>query len=825
MEQLPGSLKPAWRIVIGAFAYAIAYIVSTRCSLSPPLATLWLCSGVSLYVLLRLPVKWWKWQLLVTAITWLCMSVIVNHLPLKFTTIGVTANVIDPLIAALIIRHYVGRRIDISQIRHITILLVAIWIATLITANLGAYAVMLMQGGGTFWQPMFRWALSGGMGTLLVVWTMLSWTTPECYEKLNVSQLLERVFVLGMLLGLTWVMFRYPMSDLSSASPKMHLRTLPMIWVLIRFGPRAVSMMISVSVGIILINAVTGHGPYGNAELDVVGREISLVSQQLISAASCILICSVITDRSRVAKQRLEVIEDLRRTRQSLEAIIDHSPLPILMLDHRNHVQIWNKAAENVFGWKAEEVAGIHIPTIPDDRREQHLQFAEHVRQGGVLNGVLIKRWCKDGSVRDVQTYVAPLMSHDWKYEGCVVVYVDKTEALRNERETNRLRQLLQNMIDSMPSILAGLDMRGNITHWNQQAVTTTGLSAEAVHGTHVAVALPMLESHIGAIQSALEQNKIVQQVRVTWEVDGIKTTYEMTVYPLIEDTMQGVVVRLDDVTEQLKLTEAVIQSEKMMSVGGLAAGMAHEINNPLAGMMQCAQVIENRLTGDIPANQRAADEVGTTMQTIQAYALARELPDLLQDINETGARAARIVDNMLRYARKDEGLYRRIDINSMLDKTLEIARSDYDLRKRYDFQAIELIREYCEELPLVQCQETEIQQVILNLVKNAAEAMWMHREEMSLPPKLILRTFQNGDDVCIEVEDNGPGIEKAVCRRLFEPFFTTKPAGVGTGLGLAVSSYIVSNNHGGCLDVRSEVGHGACFVVKLPVAWKAGQG
>ncbi len=825
MEQLPGSLKPSWRIVIGAFAYAFAYVISTTGTLNPPLATLWLCSGISLFILLRLPVKWWKVQLLVTAVICFLMTVFFSHFPLKFAAISVAANTLEPLLGALIIRRYVGRKIDISQIRHITILLVAIWIATLVTALLGAYAVRLVQGGGEYWHPMFRWALSGGLGTMLVVWTVFAWTTPECHEKRTTAQLLERVLVLGGLFGLTWVMFRYPLLEFTFAIPKMHLRTLPMIWVLIRFGPRSVSLMLCTSVAIILYNAVMGHGPYADIQMDVVEREIALVSQQLISVASCILICSVITDRSRVARQRLEVIDDLRRTRQSLETIIDHSPLPIMMLDHRNHVKIWNKAAEHIFGWRAEEVTGIHIPTIPNDRREQHEQFADHVRQGGVLNGVLIKRWGKDGRILDVQTYVAPLMSDTWEYEGCVVVYVDKTESLRIEREANQLRQLLQNMIDSMPSILAGLDMDGNITHWNLQAINATGLSADAVKGTHVAVALPMLESHIGAIQSSLEQNKIVQQVRVNWEVDDSKITYEMTVYPLVEEAMQGVVVRLDDITEQLRLTEAVIQSEKMMSVGGLAAGMAHEINNPLAGMMQCAQVIENRLTGDIPANKRAAEKAGTTMETIQAYALARELPDLLQDINETGSRAARIVDNMLRCARKDEGLYRRIDINSMMDKTLEIARSDYDLRKRYDFQAIELIRQYSDDLALVQCQETEIQQVILNLVKNAAEAMWMHREEMLEKPKLILRTFQKEDDVFIEVEDNGPGIEKAVCRRLFEPFFTTKPAGVGTGLGLAVSSYIVSNNHGGCLDVRSEVGHGACFVVKLPVAWKAGQG
>ncbi|MFG0247486.1 MAG: MASE1 domain-containing protein, partial [Phycisphaeraceae bacterium JB051] len=299
MEQLPGSLKPSWRVVIGAFAYAFAYVISVTWSLNPPYTTIWLCSGVSLYILLRLPVKWWSAQLLATAAVWLVMSMSFNQLPLKFAVIGIVANTLDPWFCALIIRRYAGRRIDISQIRHITVLLVAIWISTMLTALIGAYAVRLAQGGGAYWHPMFRWALSGGLGTMLVVWSMFAWTTPECRDKRTTGQIIERVIVLGGIFGLTWVMFRYPLLEFTFAIPQMHLRTLPMIWVLIRFGPRSVSLMLCVSIALIVVNAVMGYGPYADSQMNVVHREIALVSQQLISVASCILICSVITDRSR----------------------------------------------------------------------------------------------------------------------------------------------------------------------------------------------------------------------------------------------------------------------------------------------------------------------------------------------------------------------------------------------------------------------------------------------------------------------------------------------------------------------------------------------
>lgn len=822
MEQLPGSMKPQLRILLGGLVYILAYIISTTASLNPPLATIWLCSGVSLYILLRLPLGYWWIMIGTYAIIDTFLTIVYNQLPLKFTMISLVSNATEPLMAALFIRHFSGRRIDISQLRHVILLLVGIWLSAILTGISGAYAVWLIQGG-SYLQATIRWALSCGIGGTLVVWGLLAWTTPECYVKQNARQLTERIISLLLVIITIWAVYYYPKDTFITGLNQIQLRIPLMLWILMRYGPRMVSLTWGFSVLIICMNTAHGYGPFVFNGTITPDSEITLLLHLLISITQALLLSSVITDRSNTVRLREENIDELRRTQRNLEILIDSSPLPTLMLDSRNHVQIWNKAAERIFGWHVEEVLNVPIPTIPDTHVDQHQQFAKHVREGGILNGVTVKRWCKDGSFVDVQIYVAPLMSQSKAYEGCVVVYLDISETLRVEREANELRNLLQNMIDSMPSVLAGVDMQGNITHWNKEATKLTGLSSKDALGQPIITVLPMLDSRYGAIQSAIEKNEIVQNKRVQWEAHGKTMILELTAYPFTVDHNKGVVIRLDDVTERIRLTEAVIQSEKMMSVGGLAAGMAHEINNPLAGMMQCAQVIQNRLLNELPANVRAATAAGTTMSQIKAYALSRELPDLLEDINETGGRAARIVDNMLRYTRKDEGQYRMVDINSLLDKTLEISRSDYDLRKRYDFQAIEIERDYGENLPLIQCQETEIQQVLLNLVKNATEAMWIHREEIS-NPKLTLRTLQIGDDVQIEVEDNGRGIEKAVCRRLFEPFFTTKPAGVGTGLGLSVSSYIVTNNHGGSLKVFSEVGKGARFVIKLPQKVKASQ-
>ena len=154
--------------------------------------------------------------------------------------------------------------------------------------------------------------------------------------------------------------------------------------------------------------------------------------------------------------------------------------------------------------------------------------------------------------------------------------------------------------------------------------------------------------------------------------------------------------------------------------------------------------------------------------------------------------------------------------MESLLDKALELALSDYDLKKKYDFKRIAILREYAPDVSRVVCNRTEIEQVLLNLLKNAAQAMatGARRPEK---PSISLRTALEDGFVRIEVEDNGPGMDEATRRRVFEPFFTTKPVGEGTGLGLFVSYFIVVTNHEGRIDVLSSPGKGTCFVIRLP--------
>ncbi|MCP4701288.1 MAG: AAA family ATPase [Gammaproteobacteria bacterium] len=278
-----------------------------------------------------------------------------------------------------------------------------------------------------------------------------------------------------------------------------------------------------------------------------------------------------------------------------------------------------------------------------------------------------------------------------------------------------------------------------------------------------------------------------------------------------------GVVI-YSDITERKRTEEMMIQSEKMLTVGGLAAGMAHEINNPLAGILQNVQVIRNRIGNDLPKNERTAEECGISMDAMKAYMERRGIFLMIDSIMNAGRHAAQLVQNMLSFSRKGEAHFIPHCLNELLDKTVELASNEYDLKKKYDFRQIEIVREYDPELPEIPCEASKIQQVFLNILKNGAQSMAENRKDARLP-RFTLRIKPEGDMARVEIEDNGPGMDEAARKHAFEPFFTTKEVGIGTGLGLSVSYFIITENHDGTLTIESSPGQGAKFVIRLPVS------
>ena len=396
----------------------------------------------------------------------------------------------------------------------------------------------------------------------------------------------------------------------------------------------------------------------------------------------------------------------------------------------------------------------------------------------------------------------------------------DITKRKKDKEEISRLKNYLDNVINSMPSALIGIDSEGKITNINKEAEKIFNTPSNRVTGRILAKVFPQLAEETQAVQRAIRYRDLQKHETVPW-VNDDKTHYmDIAVYPLLASDIEGAVIRVDDVTERVLLEQIMIQNEKMITVGGLAAGMAHEINNPLGIILQSVQNTQRRLSPDFEKNNQIATECKIDLTKVLIYLERRNILKYLNGIQDAALRASSIVSNMLNFSRRSKSEKISIDINQLLEKTIELASNDYDLKKKYDFRHIKIIREYDHMLPEIFCKFTEIEQVFLNLLKNAVHAIAEKHEEDYIP-QIKICTQENHGYASITIEDNGPGMTEEIRKRVFEPFYTTKALGEGTGLGLSVSYFIITHNHQGTISVSSTQGKGTAFTIQLPLIKK----
>jgi two-component system, NtrC family, sensor kinase len=268
---------------------------------------------------------------------------------------------------------------------------------------------------------------------------------------------------------------------------------------------------------------------------------------------------------------------------------------------------------------------------------------------------------------------------------------------------------------------------------------------------------------------------------------------------------------------------DQLLQSERLASIGQLAAGVAHEINNPIGyvfsnfgtleaylrrlfEMLEAYEQAETALAGSTVANGLAA-----LRERVELDYLKQDIPMLMAESREGLSRVRKIVQDLKDFSRVDthqEWVW--ASLQQGIDSTLNIVANE--IKYRADVK-----REY-GTLPDIECLPSELNQVFLNLLVNAAHAIGPERG------LIVVRSGDAGDEVWVEVEDNGSGIAPEHLARIFDPFFTTKPVGRGTGLGLSLA-YGIVQKHQGRIEVRSEPGHGACFRVTLPVRRPGAEG
>jgi PAS domain S-box-containing protein len=368
------------------------------------------------------------------------------------------------------------------------------------------------------------------------------------------------------------------------------------------------------------------------------------------------------------------------------------------------------------------------------------------------------------------------------------------------------------------------MDPQGGISDWNPAAEKILGYRAEEALGRNLhglLVPEPYLAAHQAAFPKFLHSghgNAIGKTVELSaLRKDGREIPVTLSLSAIFQDGAWHAVGILRDRTERKMMEERMLQTEKMTIIAGLAAGVAHEINTPLSAILQSIQVIRQSLSPDLARNQDIAGRCGLDLDKVEEYFQKREISFFMDGIRDSAIKSAKIIANLLQFSRPQKMEFSRTDLEILLDNSVELAKNDYELKKKCDILNVEFVWEYTPGLPQVSCVAMEIEQVFINLLKNAAQAM-AGRPEPRPKARIILRTLHHGAKVRVEIEDNGPGINEETRLHIFNPFFTTKDIGSGTGLGLSVSYTIIVTKHGGELAVHSQPGQGARFTIDLPV-------
>jgi PAS domain S-box-containing protein len=503
-------------------------------------------------------------------------------------------------------------------------------------------------------------------------------------------------------------------------------------------------------------------------------------------------------------------------------AFIDNSPLLFYRTDMEGRISYISPSVYPLSGYTVKEALGMKMAEEVYLYPEEREGFLSVLREKGRVENFETRLKRKDGSVWWASTTAYFFRDRNGKVLGIEGITRDisalKTadEALRESEERFRLA-----FHTSPDAINLNRMSDGIFIDINDGFTELTGYTREDVIGKS--------SLDINIWKSPADRQRLVEGLMKKGHVKNLEAQFvrkngyvDMGLMSARVLCVKGENVILSvtrDISELKQAQAMMIQSEKMVSVGGLASGMAHEINNPLAGIIQNAELMIRRLTdAQLPANRRIAEEVGLNMEALNRYLEKRGILDMAQTIRASGSRMADIVRNMLDFARKSDA--RQVSSHSMadlLDKTLDLAATDFDLKKHYDFKKIKIKKEYEPQIPLILCEAVKIQQVFLNLFSNGAQAMQVAGVK---EPVFILRTgFDRGKNmVFAEIEDNGPGMDEQTRKRIFEPFFTTKPVGFGTGLGLSVSYFIITKDHGGEISVESSPSFGTKFIVRLPL-------
>jgi PAS domain S-box-containing protein len=480
--------------------------------------------------------------------------------------------------------------------------------------------------------------------------------------------------------------------------------------------------------------------------------------------------------------ERKKMEEAINLQRAYFQQLFDNSPDAILMMDTNDRAIQANRGFEVLFGYSNEEVKGralieLIVPEVDVQEASASLQ---RILGGEVVRKESVRRR-KDGSLVDVSVLAYPIRSND-KLVGAYGVYSDITERKQAEEAIKQAAEEWRRTFDSITDAISIHDRDFQILRANKAFANLFKKSPRQIIGKHC------YELHKGnkPISDCPHQQTLAtgKPAAAEFYESHLEKHFRESTSPIFNDKGEvvGTVHITRDITEQKQQNEQLMMADRLASIGELAAGTAHELNNPLTSVIGFSQLLMEK---DIP------DDIREDVKLV--YNEAR--------------RAADVTKNLLTFARKRTPVKQLTQINNIIVDVLKLRAYEQKVN------GIQVKRRLAHDLPEIMVDYFQMQQVFLNIIINAEYFMTVAHNRGTL----TINTKKHNSSMRISITDDGPGIPQENLSRIFDPFFTTKEAGKGTGLGLSICHGIVAE-HGGQIYAKSQPGKGATFIVELPI-------
>ncbi len=553
---------------------------------------------------------------------------------------------------------------------------------------------------------------------------------------------------------------------------------------------------------------------------------------------------------SLLAIQNIQIERDLRESEEKFRIIGNSVSDGIVMLDVEGNISIWNKGAEKIFGYRRQEATEKNFIRliVPERFHSICLEiFKEFMKAGKEITAEKTFEMTatrKNGAEFPVEISLSSVnIKGFWHATG---ILRDITQRKKIEEAIRYSESFLRSTIDSLSAHIAIVDEYGEIITvnkaWEDFAIenhveVNVCEGANYLHVCDGATGEFAGEARAFAegIRKVMKGEKDVFSLEYSCDSPVEQRWFTGKVTKFSNGGAVRIVISHENITDRKKAEEevweshrkleetyrelksaqsAILQREKMASIGQLAAGVAHEINNPIgfvSGNLRALNKYIDKFTEFIDFQSEiieklnvseAVEELNTEKKKLKIDYIREDIKDLIKESLDGTERVSKIVQNLKTFSRIDEASYKMADINECIESTVNIVWNELKYKA-------EVKKDY-GNIPHIKCYPQELNQVFMNLLVNASHAIEHFGE-------IIIKTWHDRENIFISVSDTGCGISEEVKNRIFEPFFTTKDVGKGTGLGLSIT-YDIIKKHNGEITVESEMGKGSTFTVKIPV-------